>query len=243
MSISPILLPAKTDVSSAARVSTTIAVDSIASIYGSNLAASTEIAPAGGKTPLGGTHVFITDANGQVADAPLFYASASQINFLVPAGLATGNATLTVVSSAATVSVSVTLVRIGPGLFVTEDQSQFVKANVIKARADGTQTVTLPYQLVDGALRALPVDLGSAGDVVVLVLYGTGLRGRTGLDQVTATIGGVSVPVLFAGAQGQFPGLDQINLTIPRSLAGRGMVDVVVTVEGQATNVGRIQIQ
>jgi uncharacterized protein (TIGR03437 family) len=118
-----------------------------------------------------------------------------------------------------------------------------VKANVIKARADGTQTVQLPYELVNGFLRALPVDMGSAGDVVVLVLYGTGLRGRTDLNQVTATIGGVAAPVAFAGAQGQFPGLDQINLTIPRSLAGRGMVDVVVTVQGQATNIGRISIQ
>jgi uncharacterized protein (TIGR03437 family) len=250
MSISPIVLPKKTDVSSAARVSTTEAVDSIASIYGSNLATSTEIAAAGGKTPLGGTHVFVTDGGGQVADAPLFYASPSQINFLVPAGLAVGNATLTIVSSTATVSVSTTLARIAPGLFVTDpglfitaDDSRFVKANVIKARADGTQTVTLPYQLVGGVLRPLPVDLGSAGDVVVLVLYGTGLRGRTDLNQVTATIGGVPVPVAYAGTQGQFPGLDQINLTVPRSLAGRGMVDVVVTVEGQATNVGRIQIQ
>jgi uncharacterized protein (TIGR03437 family) len=136
----------------------------------------------------------------------------------------------------------ITLTRIAPGLFVTDGEAPFVKANVIKV-ANGIQTVQLPYQLVGGILRALPVDLGGANDVVVLVLYGTGLRGRTSLNQVTATIGGAAAPVAYAGPQGQFPGLDQINVTVPRSLIGRGLVDVVVTVEGQATNVGRIQIQ
>jgi uncharacterized protein (TIGR03437 family) len=102
----------------------------------------------------------------------------------------------------------------------------------------------LPYEVVGGFLRPLQVDLGSPGDIVVLVLYGTGIRGRTSLDQVTATIGGASAPVAYAGVQGQFPGFDQINVTIPRSLAGRGgLVDVVVTVEGQASNVGQISIK
>jgi uncharacterized protein (TIGR03437 family) len=137
----------------------------------------------------------------------------------------------------------VTLVRVSPGVYVTGGDPSFVNAHVIKVRADGSQTAQLPYEVLGGFLRALPVDMGASGDVVVLVLYGTGIRGRTSLDQVTATIGGVSAPVAYAGAQGQFPGFDQINVTIPKSLAGRGMVDVVVTVEGQAANIGRISIK
>ena len=44
----------------------------------------------------------------------------------------------------------------------------------------------------------------------------------------------------FAGpvAQGQFDGLDQINLgPLPRELAGRGEVDIVITVDGKQANV------
>ncbi len=244
-SLSPTLLPKKATILSAASGrGPALAADSIGSIYGSNLAVLTEIAPSGGVTPLGESNVAITDASGRVTDVPLFYSSPEQLNFLLPAGLAQGNATVTIVpSKGATSLADITISRIAPGLFVTDGEVPFVKANVIKAKADGTQTVQLPYELLGGFLRALPVDLGSPGDVVVLVLYGTGMRGRADLSQVSATIGGVSAPVAYAGAQGQFPGLDQINITIPRSLAGRGMVDVVVTVEGQASNIGRISIQ
>ncbi|MBL8168727.1 MAG: hypothetical protein JNJ50_11265, partial [Acidobacteria bacterium] len=40
-----------------------------------------------------------------------------------------------------------------------------------------------------------------------------------------------------------FVGLDQINVPLPRSLAGRGEVDVVMTVDGVAANTIRIRIK
>src|SRR5438128_1969724 len=43
-------------------------------------------------------------------------------------------------------------------------------------------------------------------------------------------------PVTNAGAQGVFVGLDQANIVIPRSLAGRGDVNVVLTVDGKTSN-------
>jgi uncharacterized protein (TIGR03437 family) len=61
---------------------------------------------------------------------------------------------------------------------------------------------------------------------------------------VIATIGGVRVPVLYAGAQSQFPGLDQINLgPIPQSLVGKGEVDVILTVDGVPANTVRLAFQ
>ncbi|MGH9843534.1 MAG: hypothetical protein ACREEM_32755 [Blastocatellia bacterium] len=68
-----------------------------------------------------------------------------------------------------------------------------------------------------------------------------GLRG--GLSSVTAKIGGADAQAAFAGAQGGFVGLDQVNLQLPRGLAGRGEVDVALTVDGQAANVVRIGIK
>jgi uncharacterized protein (TIGR03437 family) len=86
-----------------------------------------------------------------------------------------------------------------------------------------------------------PIHLGTPGDQVYLVLYGTGLRHAGGL---TATINGVSVPVSYFGAQGSDEGLDQVNLgPLPASLAGAGVVNIAITADGQPANPVTIAIQ
>jgi uncharacterized protein (TIGR03437 family) len=49
-------------------------------------------------------------------------------------------------------------------------------------------------------------------------------------------VGGIGVPVVSAGAQGQFAGLDQVNIELPASLAGRGEVGVVLSANGLTAN-------
>jgi uncharacterized protein (TIGR03437 family) len=49
--------------------------------------------------------------------------------------------------------------------------------------------------------------------------------------------------VIFAGAAPGFVGPDQSNVRLPRSLAGRGEVDVVMTVDGKAVNTVRVAIR
>src|ERR1035438_10147577 len=44
-------------------------------------------------------------------------------------------------------------------------------------------------------------------------------------------------------AQPQYPGLDQINVLLPPSLAGAGDVVIQVTVDGQAANPGHVTIR
>ena len=61
-------------------------------------------------------------------------------------------------------------------------------------------------------------------------------------ESVQVNLGGVSAAPLFAGAQGEFVGLDQINLQIPLSLAGRGEVEVVITVNGRAANTIQLRV-
>jgi uncharacterized protein (TIGR03437 family) len=90
---------------------------------------------------------------------------------------------------------------------------------------------------------ATPIDLGAETDIVVVTLFGTGLRKNTDLTRVRATIGGVDAPVLFAGAQGQFAGLDQVNLQLSRSLQGRGEVPIILTVDGQTANTSTINVR
>ena len=49
-------------------------------------------------------------------------------------------------------------------------------------------------------------------------------------------------PVQYFGAQGQYPGLDQINLQVPAGLAGAGVVNLVATA-GQPANAVTINIR
>jgi len=72
-----------------------VAPDSIASIFGSSLAAGTEVATSLPlPTSLAGVSVIITDSSGVERKAPLFFGSPSQINLLIPSGVSMGNATV-----------------------------------------------------------------------------------------------------------------------------------------------------
>ena len=50
------------------------------------------------------------------------------------------------------------------------------------------------------------------------------------------------MPVLSAGAQSQYAGLDQVNVELPGSLRGRGDVDVALAVDGKPANVVTIRV-
>ncbi len=89
----------------------------------------------------------------------------------------------------------------------------------------------------------MPIDLGPASDNVYLVLYGTGIRNRSDLTKAQATIGGVALPVLYAGQHCCYIGVDQINVQLPRSLAGRGDVDVTLNVDGKAANTIKVNVK
>jgi hypothetical protein len=78
-----------------------------------------------------------------------------------------------------------------------------------------------PLFRVDGTMmRQVPavIDLGPENEVVILELYGTGLRGRSAQSAVSVTIGGIAATVEYADRQPDFGGLDQVNVRIPRVL-------------------------
>jgi uncharacterized protein (TIGR03437 family) len=75
--------------------------------------------------------------------------------------------------------------------------------------------------------------MGSSEDQLILNLYGTGIRGG---QTTKATIGGVPAEVIVVSAQPTNPGLDQVNVRVPRSLAGAGLVEVALEVDGKASN-------
>jgi uncharacterized protein (TIGR03437 family) len=50
----------------------------------------------------------------------------------------------------------------------------------------------------------------------------------------------VAATVLYTGSQGLYTGLDQINVLLPASLAGKGTVEVQLTANGVAANAAQI---
>ena len=76
-----------------------------------------------------------------------------------------------------------------------------------------------------------------------LVLYGTGIRNRRKLSDVTVTIGGQTLPGFYAGATANFTAEDQVNVSLPSSLVHGGTVYVTVSVAGTASNQVTVYLQ
>ncbi|MGE0883438.1 MAG: hypothetical protein AB7P14_07845 [Blastocatellales bacterium] len=234
-------------VSAASYSAVALASESIVAAFGSNLAttiqsASTIPLP----TVLAETYITVTDSKGTTRNAPLFFVSPGQINYLLPSGTVAGEALVTINSGSGNfVTGIVQIAAVAPGLFTANANGLGAAAAVaLRVKADSTQ-VTEPVAEFDGTkFVSLPIDLGPAAEQVYLVLFGTGERGLSGLAAANLKVGGTDVPVLFVGAAPGFVGLDQINAgPLPRSLAGRGEVDVVLMVDGKSANTVKINIK
>jgi uncharacterized protein (TIGR03437 family) len=224
-----------------------LATESITAGFGANLATDTLAAPSLPlPTTLAGVSLKVTDSVSVERLAPLFFVSPGQINYQIPPGTATGPVSVTVTNSACPVaSGAMTIANVAPGLFSANANGQGVAAAlVLRIKADRSQSYE-PIAQFDAAQNRFvpaPIDLGPDTDQVFLVLFGTGLRFRSSLTAVSCTIGGTGSELLFAGAVPEFVGLDQVNVRLPRSLAGRGEVDVVLVVDSKAANTVRVSI-
>jgi uncharacterized protein (TIGR03437 family) len=120
----------------------------------------------------------------------------------------------------------------------TLNGSSLAAAETVTVSPTGTVTYGSTYQTTSGAsLAAAPINVSSGQ--VYLVLYATGMDAAT-LSNVQVTIGGVAATVLYTGSQGLYTGLDQINVLLPASLAGKGTVEVQLTANGVAANAAQI---
>ena len=227
---------------------TPLATESIVAAFGLNMATGVEVAttlPL--PTELAGASVKVKDVAGAERLAPLFFISSGQFNYLVPPGTLVGPAGVTVTNgSTVTAEGAAEIVTVSPGLFSADGSGQGVAtAFALRITAGGT----LSYELVaryDATLNrfvAAPIDLGPATDQVFLVLFGTGIKFRSALSAVSCSIGGLNSETLYAGEAPGFVGLDQLNARISRTLAGRGEVDVVVSVDGKTANTVRVAIR
>jgi uncharacterized protein (TIGR03437 family) len=235
-------------VSAASFIGNSLATESIVAAFGTGLAKSTAVATIQPlPETLAGTRVSVLDSLGTERIAPLFFVSPTQINFQIPPGTAAGQALVTIIHDGETVAAaSPQIEMISPGLFSANASGQGLMIGVaVRLKADNSLSFE-PVVRFDQERRqfvAMPIDLGPETDRVFLVLFATGLRHRSSLVAVNVQIGGVNTEVLFAGPQGSFVGLDQLNVSLPRSLAGRGEVELSVLVDGQEANKLRVAIK
>ena len=206
-----------------------VAPESIVAGFGSGLATTTESATTNPPpTLLGNRRVKVRLASGTVLDAPLYYVSPTQINYLMPSGIPP------LFTAIVTVYVGNTSTIVAEGLVSTN----FVAPGLFNngGTASGQWQRYNGSTLVGTGDLSTPIEFGNPDDVVYLVLYGTGFRSRSSLSGVSVTIGGTAATVTYAGPQGIFVGEDQLNVIIPRSLSGTGVVNIVMTVDGRNAN-------
>jgi uncharacterized protein (TIGR03437 family) len=218
-----------------------LAPESIAVAYGQNLASGIALASESPlPTLLGGVTITVTDSAGVSRPAGLYYVSPAQIDYLMPAGTAPGVATVTVGKTASAALIS----SVAPGLFTANGNGKGVAAAIaVRVSSSGAQVPVPVYQCGGAGCVSVPMDLGAPTDTLVVELYGTGIRGRTSPSNVVAQIRGVPAQITYAASQLQFDGLDQVNVYVPRNLAGAGEVPVVLTVDGITANVVIINIK
>ncbi len=214
-------------VSSASYQEIAVAPGSIATAFGSGL-------PASGAT------VQVKDSAGMERAAQVLSSASTQVSFVVPDGTASGAATVTVSGAAVGAVVGTTqIAALTPAIFAANANSAGVAAAVaVLAKADGTQVVEPVFNCPRaGGCAPAPLDMGTAADQLILSLYGTGIRNRAALSDVLVFIGDDKCDVLYAGPQGTFAGLDQINVRVPRTRIGGGAVSVILSVAGKSANV------
>lgn len=226
-----------------------VARDAIVTAFGNRLATTEAIAPANTEqlpTNLAGTTVTITDSQGVTHAALLLYVGPTQVNYLIPTQAAEGFATVTIRSALGEiVSGFVEIVAVLPGLFAANADGTGAAAGFAIRVRNNVQTRESLVTLNPATNRfvAKPIEFDPANEALFIELYGTGIRYRSSLANVTCEVGGVAVPVEYASVAPGFYGLDQVNIRLPASLDNRGEVDVVLTVDGRRTKPLRINIK
>jgi uncharacterized protein (TIGR03437 family) len=220
-----------------------LASDSFIAIKGAGFSTDTVVAPSVlFPTEMAGVTVAITDSSGTTKNGLLYYVSPTQINLVVPEGLAPGAATVTVNNATGQAGVFAAVIgEISPALFTADSSGTGSVAGVaISYPGDGSYQVLCA---TSPACSAVAIDLGPSGTSVYLSLYGTGIRHLSGLSGVTVMADGVPLQVSYAGKQDTYPGLDQVNVLLDRSLIGKGVVNLQMTIDGVSANPVQINIR
>lgn len=172
-------------------------------------------------------------ADEQARECPLFFASPLQLNVLLPEDMPLGSATLELYRHGALRAIDPIFVSsTAPGVFKTpDDNSPAVTAVLVQAESQRAINLMECGPASPGGQWASCVLFPPSGwrdeEELYVSFYATGI-GSLEAAQISVRSEGTEFPVVYAGPQGHFAGLDQINVLVPRSMRGRGAVSVEV---------------
>ena len=225
-------------ITDAASYSPRVSPGELATIFGEHLANSTAQASSFPlPLTLGGASVYAVQSSQSPIQAPLVYASATQINFQVPSGITAGTANFYVtLGGGNSLSFTVNVVSAGPSIF--QDTSNHAIAQDAGA---GYATNSTAHPAASGSV--VVVYLTGLGPVDHSVADGAAspdspLSNATGTP--SATIGGVNAPVQFLGLTPGYAGLAQANIQVP-SLA-TGNYPLAITVGGYVSSSAALSV-
>jgi uncharacterized protein (TIGR03437 family) len=216
-----------------------LAVSSWVVAYGTKLGPTAIATTVPFPTTLGGFSVQVTDSAGVTRAAPMYYTSPSQVAYVVPEGTTAGMATVTIGSSSGLAQID----TVAPSFYSANSSGVGVAAALAAVYTQSGGVIPQPVFQCPSTCMAAPLTFGGPADALIVSLFGTGFRNLSSAKNATAQVGGIAVNIQYIGGVAGNPGLDQVNLIVPTSLAGAGEVPVVLTVEGQTANVVTISLK
>jgi uncharacterized protein (TIGR03437 family) len=195
--------------------------------------------------------VNVRDSAGVTRPAPLFYLSQSQINLEIPAGTAPGVAAVEVASSGPPVTGSALVQNVVPTIFLA-GSSAFPAAYAVAYGPDDQPQAPLLVSACQSN-GCTPVAISRpAATRVFLELYATGIRNHVSSVVVALNggqggneVGSQNITPEYAGPQGQFDGLDQVNVEITNlpSLPSGALYNLVLKMDGFVSNAVLFAVQ
>ena len=224
---------------SAATYTTPVGFESLVTAFGTNLASTIAAAPAGSPpTHLGGIQLHVRGSDSTDQLASLLYVSPTQINYVLPPGVVEPFAAVSIEHDGVPFvgeANAFPITPLAPGLF-TLNSLGLAAATAVRVIAMGPIVVPAVSCTQSGCVP-IPIDLSTGS--VYLSLYGTGFSlnldgGPLTLSEnpIACMVNATPVAVTYVGAQPEFPGLDQINLQLPPSLAGSAQAQIECTFAG-----------
>ncbi len=139
----------------------------------------------------------------------------------------------------------VTIVPATPAIFSANgDGAGAGLATFTRTTEDGTVTSAPSFQCGDepGTCAPVAIDLGPETDQVVLRLTASGLRQFTDPAALAVRIGEETGEVIAIEASPTSGGVELVTVRLPRSLIGKGELDITLGADGKTSNAVKIAI-
>lgn len=200
-----------------------VAPGQIVTLWGnlcSDLPSNTQWFPL--RTEIAGCSVKFTNPQGNIAFGNLYYVSALQLNVQAPDGIGLGPYKMTVTfNGLSSAPLALTVVGTNPNYV----QEVVGSVAFLKGVHTNGSYVTATNPAVGGE---------------TILAFLTGLGSKT---EITIEINGSPATVYYAGPQGQFPGLDQINVRVPDTILYASDFLITVTAVDGTQKTDRLSVE